>query len=207
MSGRIPRKAPETKRKGPSRLFIIFAVGAILFLILLSVTSVLTASSPGAQGDAGQEMPQMPQVTPGAAEAEMKARLDKDPHDVNAMVSLAELRANTGRGDEAIQWYEKAVGERSDDPKLRIGFGKVLTHNGHYPDAEIQLKKAQELAPKNPEPSFLLGQLYQQMQPPKTDDARAMFAQAIQIEPSSVFAQRARDQLTPTPVASPALSP
>lgn len=208
MSGKGPRKAPSPKRKGPSRLFIIFAVGTIVILILFSIASViLSSSSVGSQGDSSQGIPLMPQVTPGAAEAEFKARIDKDPHDVNALVSLAELLANTGRGDEAIQWYEKAVNEKPDDSKIRIGFGQALTHAGHYPDAEIQLKKAQELDPKNPEPSFLLGQLYQQEQPPKTDEARQMYQQVIQIDPSSVFAQRAQDQLNPSPVASPAASP
>ena len=208
MSGRSPRNEPAPKRKGPSCFFIIFAAGLIIFLVLLSVASVLMPLSPGSEVDTSQDLPPMPQVTPGAAEAEMKARLDKDPHDVNAMVSLAELMANTGRGEEAIQWYEKAVTERPDDAKLRIGFGQTLTHASHYLDAQIQLQKAQELDPKNPEPSFLLGQLYQQVQPPKPDDARKMFEQVIQIDPGSVFAQRAREQLSATPAAtSPAPSP
>lgn len=208
MSGRSPRNEPAPKRKGASCFFMIFAAVLIAFLVLLSVASVLMPSSPGSQVDSSQDLPPIPQVTPGAAEAEMKARLDKDPHDVNAMVSLAELMANTGRGEEAIQWYEKAVSERPDDAKLRVGFGQALTNARHYFDARIQLQKAQELEPKNPEPLFLLGQLYQQMQPPQPDDARKMFEQVIQVEPGSVFAERAREQLEKTPAAtSPSPSP
>jgi cytochrome c-type biogenesis protein CcmH/NrfG len=204
MSGRSPRHEPAPKRKGPSCFLIIFAAGLIIFLVLLSVASVLAPLPSGSQKDsASQDVPAMPQVTPGAAEAEMKARLDKDSHDVNAMVSLAELMANTGRSDEAIQWYEKAVNEKPDDPKIRIGFGQALTHAKHYLDAKIQLQKAQELDPKNAEPLFLLGQLYQQVQPPQPDDARKMFEQVIQVDPGSVFAQRAREQLDATPAASP----
>lgn len=203
MSGRGPRKPPAPKGKGPSLLFIIFATGMIIFLVLLSLASVLTPSPTGGQDDTAQDVPPMPQVDPGAVEAEMKERLDKDPHDVNAMVSLAELMVHNGRGDEGIQWYEKAVNERPDDSELRIGFSKALSDAKHFLDAQIQLKKAQELAPTNPEPPFLLGQLYQQMQPPRTDDARKVFEQVIQIDPDSVFAQRAREQLSATPAAAP----
>lgn len=203
MSGRSPRNEPAPKRKGPSCLFMIFAACLIIFLVILSLASVFAPLPSGNQDASSQDVPEMPQVTPGAAEAEMTARLDKDPHDVNAMVSLAELMANTGRSDEAIQWYEKAVNERPDDPKIRIGFGQTLTHAKHYLDAQIQLQKAQELDSKNVEPLFLLGQLYQQVQPPRTDDARKMFEQVIQVDPGSVFAQRAREQLDATPAASP----
>lgn len=203
MSGRSSRHESAPKRRGRSCLFMIFAAGMIIFLVLLSVASVLAPIPSGSQDSASQDVLEMPQVTPGAAEAEMKARLGTDPHDVNAMVSLAELMANTGRSDEAISWYEKAVNERPDDPKIRIGFGQALTHAKHYLDAKIQLQKAQELDPKNAEPLFLLGQLYQQVQPPQPEDARKMFEQVIQVDPGSVFAQRAREQLDATPAASP----
>jgi len=140
----------------------------------------------------------------------MRARLQKDPNDVNAMVVLAGLLANDGQSDEAVQWYDKAVGLRSNDVDLRMTFGELLTERGDDLDAEIQLKKAQELAPTNPEPLYLLGQLYQHGDPPRPSDATLEYQQVLKLAPSSVYAQRAKDALTQmsaTPSATPASTP
>ncbi len=125
----------------------------------------------------------------------MRARIETDPHDVNAMLVLAELMANTRNVEEAVKWYERAVNDRPDDPKIRIGFGQTLTRFGHHDDAELQLKKARELDPANPEPSFLLGDLYRQSSAPRVADARAMYEEVIRLASDSVYAQRARDAL------------
>lgn len=171
------------------------AVAVIAFLVLGSLAIVLPAIFSGSGPSTNSDLSVQVTVTPGAQEAEMRARLQKDPNDVNAMVILAGLLANDGSGEEANQWYEKAVNARPNDVALRIAFGQTLTEYGYPLDAELQLKKAEELAPTDPEPVYLLGQLYQQQQPPRTADAKKMYEQVINMAPDSVYASRAKDQL------------
>lgn len=187
-------RPPEPRRR-TSRLFVILAVviSAVLVITLIEVV-VLDLFSSGGGGDDGFLQPQIA-VTPGAQEAEMRARLEQDPDDVNAMLILADLLANTGRTAEAVQWYDKAVKQRPDDVSLRVAFGRTLLQGGFRLDAELQFKKASELAPTNPEPLYLLGQLYQESDPPRTSEARAQYERVIEIAPDSVYAERAQEQI------------
>jgi len=185
--------APAPRRRH-SRLFVILAVvvSAVLVIGLIEVVLLDLFSSRGSDDVFLQ--PQIA-VTPGSQEAEMRARLQENPDDVNAMLVLADLLANTGRASEAVQWYEKAVQARPDDVGLRVAFGRTLMQGGYRLDAEIQFKKAIELAPTNPEPIFFLGQLYQESDPPRESDARAQYERVIEVAPESVYAQRAKEQL------------
>lgn len=134
-------------------------------------------------------------LTPGGQESQMRARLQQNPNDVNAMIVLADLLANSGRIDEAATYYERAVQARPDDEQLRLAFGTALLHGSDFADAEGQLLKAQQLAPNDPQPDYLLGQLYEAWQPPRTDDAVKLYRATVALDPTSVYAQRARDRL------------
>lgn len=204
--------APRQRRaQRRSRLFLVFTVGGGLLLVFGLMATILPALFMSSSSSDSSSVPPPPiQVTPGAQESEMRGRLQKNPNDVNAMVVLAGLLANDGQSDEAVQWYDKAVGLRPTDADLRMTFGELLTERGDDLDAEIQLKKAQELAPTNPEPLYLLGQLYQHSDPPRPTDATLEYQQVLQMAPTSVYAQRAKDALTQmnaTPSATPAASP
>jgi len=150
------------------------------------------------------------QVTPGAEEAQMRARLDKNPNDVDAMVILADLLANSGRGPEAIQWYDKAVQARPDDVSLHIAFGTVLMQYAYNLDAKLQFQKAHDLNPKDPQPLYMLGQLYEHQDPPDLTQARAMYEEAETADPGSVYAGLAKNRITEldaTPAATPNATP
>src|SRR5690606_4088042 len=185
-------RAPSRRH---SRLFVALAVtiSAVLVITLIEVVVLDLFTSRGSDADDFLQ-PQIA-VTPGAQEAEMRTRLQENPDDVNAMLVLADLLANTGRASEAVQWYEKAVQARPDDVGLRVALGRTLMQGGYRLDAEIQFKKAIELAPTNPEPIFLLGQLYQESDPPRESEARAQYERVIEVAPDSVYAERAQEQL------------
>ncbi len=140
----------------------------------------------------------------------MRARLQQNPNDVDAMIILADLLANSGRGTEAIQWYDKAIELKPDDISLRIAFGTVLMQYSYNLDAELQLQKAHDLNPKDPQPLYLLGQLYENEATPQPDLARQMYQQAENAQPGSVYGNLAKDRiaaLDSTPQASPEATP
>ena len=199
-SGRSSTPSREPRRSPPGRsllpLFSAIAIGAILIGLLAAFLPALLSSD-------GDEPPVELPVTPGGEEAALRDRVNQNPDDVDAMVMLANLLANTGRRDEAIQWFEQAVERRPDDPALRIAFGLTLLRSGHTLDAELQLKRAIELAPEDPEPRFLLAQLYEAADPPRTEEANDLYRQVIEIAPDSVYADQARAALNPAATATP----
>lgn len=210
MSGRPERRPParsKSKRGALLPLLSAIGIGAILLGFLVVI---LPGGFGGASGGSSGGSSKTVQVTPGAEESQMRARLQKNPNDVDAMIILADLLANSGRSTEAIQWYSKAVGLKPDDISLRIAFGTVLMQNSYYLDAEIQLKKAHDLNPKDPQPLYLLGQLYENESTPQPEQARAMYQQAASVQPGSIYGNLAKDRiaaLDATPQASPVATP
>jgi cytochrome c-type biogenesis protein CcmH/NrfG len=176
---------------------------------LVSLLVAILPSRIGGGSDSNDSVDTV-QVTPGAEEAQMRARLQQNPNDFDAMVILADLLANTGRGPESIQWYEKAVKIKPDEESLRIAFGTVLMQYNYYLDSELQLKKAHDLSPNDPQPLYLLGQLYENESPPQPELARQLYQQAASVQPDSVYANLAKDRITAldaTPQATPSATP
>jgi cytochrome c-type biogenesis protein CcmH/NrfG len=210
VSGRPGRpSSPGRKRKRGIALPLITAVG-IGTLLLALLIGVLPSGGSGDDGTETSNANTTVQVTPGAEEAEMRARLDKNPNDVDAMIILADLLANSGRGTESIQWYDKAVQARPDDVSLHIAFGTVLMQYTYNLDAKLQFQKAHELNPKDPQPLYMLGQLFEHQDTPDLAQARDMYRQAEAADPGSVYAGLAKNRLAAldaTPAATPNATP
>jgi Tfp pilus assembly protein PilF len=183
----------RSRQKNRYLLPLIAAIG-IGALLMGTIVALLPEGGFGSGGDSAGNGSQV-QVTPGGEEERLTARLQQNPDDVDAMLTLADLMSNTGRGTDAIHWYEEAVQRRPDDAEIRTSFGVTLQRYNHPLDAELQLKKARELAPTDPEPAYYLGIGYAQAQPPRTDEARAAFQAAIDAAPDSVYADLAKQQL------------
>lgn len=209
MSGRSGRPSSGRKRKRGIALPLITAIG-IGTLLLALLVAVLPSGGSGDDGGDTSDANTTVQVTPGAEEAEMRARLDKNPTDVDAMIILADLLANSGRGTESIQWYDKAVQARPDDVSLRIAFGTVLMQYTYNLDAKLQFQKAHDLNPKDPQPLYMLGQLFEHQDQPDLAQARTMYQQAEAADPGSVYAGLAKNRLAEldaTPAATPSATP
>ncbi|HVB65007.1 MAG TPA: hypothetical protein VNE17_09760 [Nitrolancea sp.] len=206
-SGRRPSSSPRQKRGVLLPLVTAIGIGTLLFGLLIVI---LPIGGSGNNGNQSSNSSASVQVTPGAEEAQMRARLQKNPNDVDAMIILADLLANSGRGTESFQWYDKAVQQRPDDQSLRIAFGTVLMQYAYNLDAQIQFQKAHELNPKDPQPLYMLGQLYENETPPQIAQARTMYQQAEAADPGSVYSGLAKNRiaaLDATPVATPVATP
>lgn len=191
-SRRAPAATSSTRRQR-NRFLPLFAAIGIAVLLFSLIFSVLPALNQGDSNN-GNTLNQL-ELTPGSEETEMRERLETNPDDVDAMIILANLLVNTGRGSEAIGLYERAVNLRPDDIDLRVAFGQTLMRSQHWLDAQLQFERAREINPDDPEPVYLLGTLYQSMNPPKEAEAKEMFETVIQIAPDSVYASRAEEAL------------
>ncbi|MGA7669783.1 MAG: hypothetical protein WBW04_05135, partial [Nitrolancea sp.] len=66
------------------------------------------------------------------------------------------------------------------------------------------------LTPADPQPLYLLGQLYENKSPAEPDKARQFYQQAVSVAPDSVYANLAQDRiaaLSATPGATPQATP
>jgi tetratricopeptide (TPR) repeat protein len=138
-----------------------------------------------------------------AVEAEYLARIKAEPNDASAMAGLGSYLGQTGRVDEAIPWYEKALALEPENTEFRYGFGVALSNGDKRQDAELQFKKVIEAEPNNAPAHFALGQLYQNWVPSRNAEAISEYQIVISLVPDSFLAQRAREELTSLGVATP----
>jgi cytochrome c-type biogenesis protein CcmH/NrfG len=186
-----------------SRGFAIVAIGIIVFLLAGSVLLLIPI---GGGGD--DEDDDVIRVTPGAEVSRLETVIAQNPDDIDSMVVLAEVLANSGRINESIPWFEQAIEARPEDPTLRIAFGRALQRANSDFDAELQLKRAVEIDPASSEAAFYLALFYESREPPRTDEARNWYQRAIDAAPDSVIAGQAQERLAALdPTASPVATP
>jgi tetratricopeptide (TPR) repeat protein len=207
---------PPTLRKRFSKLSraqAIFSILAVLVVCSLLATTLGSAVYDDLRNDSSSGNPQTENFnsTDDPVLNQMRADAQASPNDPSTLAALANYLANTGQTDEAIQWYEKAIALKRSDSDLRLDFGIALSKGEKYADAEVQFKKVIAAVPNYAQAYLSLGQLYLDWIPPRDADAIVAFNKAISLDPTSVVADRARDELSRivsgTPVASPAATP
>jgi cytochrome c-type biogenesis protein CcmH/NrfG len=197
--------ARRSRSSTSSRPFTLFAIVIIVFLL---ASSVLILIPFGSFGDDDNGDDDVLRVTPGAEVSRLETVIAENPADVDSMVVLAEVLANSGRISESIPWFERAIEARPDDATLRLAFGRALQRAGSDFDAELQLKRAVDLDPNDPANAFYLALFYESQEPAMVDEAREWYQRAIDADPESVIAGQARDRMAALdPDASPAGTP
>jgi tetratricopeptide (TPR) repeat protein len=201
----VQRRAGRWKR--PETLFAIFAILIVLSLIVGLVGTAIIDELTTANSDESNEF------TPeerGEYEQELRDAAEAHPEDPAALKDLAVFLSNSGKLDEAIGWYERALALNPNDAILRLAFADALANGGKRSDAELQYKKAIESQPNNPQAHFGLAELYRMWSPPRTEDALVEYSKTIEVGADSYVAELAAQELaalsggTPSPEASPA---
>lgn len=139
--------------------------------------------------------------------ADQETVVARNPEDVNEVVLLANLLANTGRMNEATDWYERALDIKPDDIGIRLDFARSLQANGMDIDAEAQFLLVLEADPDNLSGHYYLAQLYMDWKPSRQDEARDHLQRAVEINPESFLAEQAVIQLDAMSRATPQASP
>ncbi len=138
--------------------------------------------------------------------AKQETVVAQDPEDIDGIVLLANLLANTGRMNEATERYERALDLAPDDNGVRLDFARSLQSNGLNTDAEAQFMMVLESDPDNLSGHYYLAQLYMDWRPARRDEARTHFERVLEINPESFLAEQAQLELDALNRATPASS-
>ena len=84
----------------------------------------------------------------------------KDPADARPYNNIGVALAATGRIDEAIENYNKALSMNDDSSQTHNNLGSALAEAGKFDQAMVQIRKAIELNPDNGAAHINLGQLH-----------------------------------------------
>lgn len=188
---------------------VIGTIFASLVICSLVVGGVLPVVIDRMSQEAPQPAATATSGEPSQYEQELRFAIERQPEDPQAMVSLANLLVAQGNGDDAIEWYERAIALDPNRVQTRLDFGYALSRRGSFSDAEVQYQRAIGIDGQSADAHYLLGELYQAWQPPRIVEARAVFQRAIDIQPQSVAAAQAGEALARldrslgSPVASP----
>jgi cytochrome c-type biogenesis protein CcmH/NrfG len=128
--------------------------------------------------------------------AEQETVVAQNPDDVDEIVFLANLLGNTGRINEAVPYYERAVSLAPDDLGIRLDFARTLSDANLSKDAEAQFLVVLEADPDNQNAHYYLAELYRSWDPARTDEAVAHYQRVVDIDTTTFVSQLAQDQLT-----------
>ncbi len=121
--------------------------------------------------------------------------VEANPVDVDAILLLANIMANSGRLTEAIPYYEHALSLAPIDAPIRLEYARALANAGLHQYSEFQFQRALEINPNSQEAMYYLAQLYISWDPPRTEEAIALLEGSIEIDSDSFIAEQAKDQL------------
>lgn len=108
---------------------------------------------------------------------------------VEAQFTLANLLASQDEHDEAVRVYDRLIGGLPEDPpedswRFLVGRAASLIATDDWPRAEADLKRAVEIAPKEPVALNYLGYSWAE-RGENLDEAFDLIEQAVAIEPNS----------------------
>lgn len=206
-----PPRPSKTARKTPpketNRLSIVYIGIAMLVVFALMLTALNTVNWGGLFS---QDEEPTPDYSVDSIAAQQTIVAGK-PDDAAEHALLASMLSSSGRIDEAIPEYEKALTLDPANTDVRLDFARSLQNNGKPQDAEAQFLKVLELEPQNYTAHYYLARLYLDAFPAKREEAVAHLEQVVQIAPDSFLAEQATTLLESlqraTPVASPLATP
>ncbi len=87
--------------------------------------------------------------------------LKQQPHNLPALLQMAQLEHRTGRPMEAIAYYEKAIQENPNNPPALNNLAFLLADTGKDPDRALTLaQQAKQLLPESPTVDDTIGWAY-----------------------------------------------
>jgi len=115
-------------------------------------------------------------------EADLRAVLEKNPNDVNALNALGFTLADRGeRLDEAQALLERAMRLKPDDAAILDSWGWLQYRRGNYDQAAIYLQRAHKLL-NDPEIAAHLGEVL--WEKGRRDEARRVWRAALKSDPN-----------------------
>ncbi len=183
---------------------IAYIVLSGLVVCSMLAVALVTIDFSGIWGDGEEDVV----VDPNAdLIAEQQTAVAQDPDNVDEVVLLANLLANTGRMPQAMDWYERALELAPDDNSIRLDFARSLQTNSMTTDAEAQFLRVLDADPDSISGHYYLAQLYLDWKPQRRDEAINHFERVLEINPESFLAEQARLELETLSRSAPAATP
>jgi tetratricopeptide (TPR) repeat protein len=131
---------------------------------------------------------ELPEGRLDAAEARLRAALDRDPYRVMGWYTLGQVLDRSGREQEALESYRQGLQRRSDDVGLHATLGQLLARLGQLDEAEPHLEEAIRLSHTFRAPVYVsLGAL--KAEKGQYADAEALYRRVLEIAPKDAAAR------------------
>jgi lipopolysaccharide biosynthesis regulator YciM len=125
--------------------------------------------------------------------ATLKAAIEKDPKNFDALVQLGDMYMDAAKFPQAIDYLERALAVH-DDANVRTDLGICYKQTGQPASALAEFERAAAMAPDQWQPLFnqaiVLNDLH------RTDEARVVAAKLQQLKPNDPDVQKLLTSLT-----------
>ena len=126
-----------------------------------------------------------------AAEARLKAALERDPFISQSWFFLGRVQERLGRPDDALKSYRQGLVSRPDDPDLHGAVGHLLARLGKHAEAVSQLREAIRLSSQTrTELHVSLGGMLAEMG--RMEEAEREYDKVLQMDPKHPGARNNR---------------
>ena len=95
--------------------------------------------------------------------------LEKEPNNIDALLSLADLYDKDGNFGEALKYYKKRIANNPNDPTGYYVMAEFYRRHGKNEEAAKVYEQRIALDPQNPEGYLYLARFYGDMSPPDFD--------------------------------------
>jgi len=199
-----PSQAEASRRWGRdwkafgTAVFSLITVVGIVFLLTRKHGQVENANAPAAMSTT------MPADTSGGGSSAMmdqvfqqvqilKNRIEKDPRDKEALLTLASLYASVSKFQEAIDYYQRYLTVNPSDYQVRMILSETHFRNGQFDKAVDEIQKVLKDKPDYDYAMYNLGVLYAHMN--RKDEARKWWQRIVDAHPEGELAAEAKRNL------------
>ena len=192
MTANLPGGGAHASGRGPRRLYLALAVGAVAALAVLTAPDALAQQpvDPAARVRSLVAAGQLAQAS--VVVDEWTAR---EPADLDARAWHARLLAWTNRWSEAESIYRELLGRLPNDVDLLAGLADVLYWQRRGEEALGLIDRAHALDPQRADIRLRRAQVLEQLG--RTREARAAYEDVLARDPSSAEATNAIARLRP----------
>ena len=208
------RRAPvQPRRRSTSRSQSWFSILALLTVVALLIGAVGSAVFLDLFRDGGDDVIDVGDFNPDEEdETEQGFREDyaARPDDPETIAILANHLSLTGKSDEAISLFERALEIAPDDLSIRYNFAEALADAGSNRDVELQLTRVIDTGSSSVYVGLSmldLARLYRDWSPPRLEEAIAMYQRAAALQGDTGVRDTAVQELTELGVGTPVASP
>ncbi len=129
--------------------------------VVQTAAPVPAAGNLGMSGGVGGSSPAPPSGGPGAAQGDqrmaqvfeeitaLKAAIDKDPKDTRALIRLANMYHDSGKYEQAVDYYKRALEGEPSDVDARTDMGICLREMGMSDEAMAQFRTSLSYSPRH----------------------------------------------------------